>query len=367
MRTQNRWFYRLFRQDEEGGLASFEEVFGRPPEEAFNRPNPFDGLDDDDDDDAAPPPASDAGDDDGADGAAPGDDADADDDEDGSGDDAPALAEWEAEMQKRFAPGTFTEEGWKAYRNMEALVSRRIGEPDPGAAAPPAEPTPPPRPLLGQVAEIQTEEQLFNEAQARPREVAMWAIDNQERLSPEQYETVMNIWFASNPHQYQMFWSRAQIDGVMGMVEEKFSHETAHQVENARNDGLKAALADNPLIEQYKPQLGQYMIANPHLNDWVNNLRTSAEVKSAVEAIFYMMAGPELGKQVVENKAAQEAARLEAERLAAEAEAENVAATGAARTQRRSARARPPASGAALSDDEYAAGIQDKILNMPNR
>lgn len=356
----DRWFYRLYRAEEEG-MASFEEVFGRSPDEAFDRANPFDGqVDDDADDDE-----SDADDDEPDDAAAEGDADDNEGDDAEGDDDAPALAEWEVEMQKRFAPGTFTEEGWKAYRNMEILVSKKTADPEP---TPPAEePAAPPRPLLGSVAEIQTEEQLYNEAQGRPREVAMWAIDNQERLSPEQYENVMNIWFASNPHQYQMFWRQVDAQGLMGVVEEKFSHETAHQVETARDQGLKQALTENPLINQYRQQLGQYMQANPHLNDWVNNLRTTAEVKSAVEAVFYMMAGPELGRQVVENKAAQEAARLEAEAAAAENGEQAEGTAAAARTPRRSARPRPPASQASMPDDEYAAGIQNKILNMPVR
>lgn len=362
----NRWFYRLHEANDDsgGGLASFEEVFGRPPEEAFNRPNPFDGLGgDDEDDDLAPGVAADAGEE----GAAPGDDDEEDDDEDGSGDDAPVLAEWEVEMGKRFAPGTFTEEGWKAYRNLEVLYSRGGQQPPAAPPAPETPPAPAPTPLLGSVAKIETEEQLYNEAAAKPREVAMWAIDNQEVLSPEQYENVMNIWFASNPHQYQTFWSQVNNQGVMGMVQEHFQHETAQQMENAREEGLKAALTDNPLIDQYRQPLGQYMLANPHLNDWVNGLRTKAEVKSAVEAIFYMMAGPELGKQVVEHKAAGEAARLEAERIAAEEAAVADTAAGAARTTRRSAQPRKPAGAPAISEEEYAKGIQDKILNMPTR
>lgn len=354
----NGWFHRLHEANDDaggGGLASFEEVFGRPPEEAFNRPNPFDGPDEDDDEPLTPGAAAD--DDDGAGGAAPGDDDD--DDDDGSGNPPATLAEWETEMQKRFAPGTFTEEGWKAYRNMEQLVSRRAPEPEPAPTPPP----PTPVPLLGSVAEIQTEEQLYNEAAAKPREVAMWAIDNQERLSPEQYENVMNIWFASNPHQYQTFWSQINNQGVIGMVQEQFQHETAQQMEQARDEGLKAALSDNPLIEQYRQPLGQYIVANPHLREWIDSLRTKGEVKSAVEAIFYMMAGPELGKQVVEHKAATEAARLEAERVAAEEAAAADTSAAAARTPRRSAAARRP-PGAAISDDDYAKGIQDKILNM---
>lgn len=357
MRTlMDRWFYRLFEANDDGGMASFEEVFGRPPEEAFNRPNPFDGLGDDDEEPLAPgdvvpdPPADD-------------DEGDEDEDETEEYDDTPALAEWEVEMGKRFAPGTFTEDGWKAFRSLETEFSRR----SPAAPPAPEAPAPAPTPLLGSVAKIETEEQLYNEAAAKPREVAMWAIDNQEILSPEQYENVMNIWFASNPHQYQMFWQRAQIDGVMGMVQEQFQHETAQQMEQARDEGLKAAITENPLINEHRQQLGQYMLANPHLNDWVNSLRSKAEVKSAVEAVFYMMAGPELGRQVVEHKAASEAARIESERVAAEAETAAAAAAGAARTPRRSAQPRKPAADAQLSDEEYAKGMQDYLLKMPSR
>lgn len=361
----NRWFYCLHEANDDAGMASFEEVFGRPPEEAFNRPNPFDGLDDGEGDDDADDADGDA--------AAGGDSGDASDegdqgDDGGDDDGTPALAEWEVEMSKRFAPGTFTEEGWKAFRSLEVEYSRRPPAPPEPPAAPEPPVAPPRRLLPGSTGEINTEEDLFGLAQTSPQEAAMWALDNRDRLSPDQYNTVMNVWFASNPQEYLDFRDRAILQAQQENMQQMFQHETALQMENARGTGLKEALAENPLIDQYRPQLGQYMLDNPHLNDWVNSLRTTHEVKSAVEAIFYMMAGPELGKQVLEHKATQEAARLEAERIAA---ANGTAAEGsaaAARTTRRSAQPRTTApAGSQISEEEYAKGIQDKILNMPAR
>lgn len=356
----NRWFYRLYRSEEGGGLASFEEAFGRPPSEAFTGRNVEPSFTQDppaDPDDEETPPAAgapaDDPDGDEGDGAAPGEG------EEGEGDDE--LADWQQEMAARgFEPDAFNEVGWRTYRNMEIAFSQRT----PAAEEPVVEETPPPPRPLGGVAEIQTEEQLYGEAQTRPRETAMWALENRERLSDEQYNNVMNMWFVSNPNEYQEFRERALIQGMLEHVGERFQHETAFQMDQARDAGINMALAESPLIEQYRQPLGQYLKDNAHLNDWINNLRSPAEVKSAIEAVFYMMAGPELGRMVVEQKAAAEAARIEAETAEGENGAAADTAAASARTTRRSATPRSSVPGQQLSDEEYAKGIQDKILNI---
>lgn len=356
-------------------MIGFEEAFGRPPEQAFDGPDLFarpaaaaDDDEDEDDDDAGagapPPPAADDGTPPPAPPAEGGTPL-----EGGAG--AAALAEYQQEMVARgFQPDDYSERGWKTYRELETRFSQRPPEQQPAPPAPAAEPTPPPRPLGGTVSTIETEEQLYSEAQTRPRETAYWALENRERLSEEQFDNVMNLWFVNNPYEFLRFQMGSFAEGFGGQIREEFQHETAAQFEQARAEGLQTAYDDEivgPLLQQYRPQLSQYMRDNPHLNDWVNGLRTAPQVKQAVEAVFFMMAGPELAKEVTAARGRQAAAAGEPPPPPAGTPpaAEPPDPAAAAGSVRRSAAPRTAGQGQ-MNDDDYAKGIQDRILN-PSR
>lgn len=335
-------------------MVSVEEAFGR----SWPGTTPPAPPDEPDDDDA------------GATGDEGGDEGDAgaqlEPDDTGEGGDEGDEGEGEPELEwvrRGFAADDFTERGWKTYRELETRFSQTRPV-EPGAAPPaPDEPAkPPPAPLRpGGIAEIKTEEDLYGWAQVAPKDAAMFALEQRERLSDEQFETVMNNWFASNPTQYMqqvLSWNNEIIEERQ---REAQVNQDAHYLNQIRDIGIEQATAELPMISDYGPELADFMEANPHLNQWVEGLRTPDQVKSALHSIFYQMAGPKLAQQILEQQVQTSVEQREREAAQAAAEAEQSTNASKAQSTRRST---APAPG---TEEAYDDAIRDIVLNPSRR
>lgn len=332
-------------------MVSFEEAF--PGVTPFGSTGDSGGAADDPPSDPPADPPSDpdpVAPADGGDGGAPPPDPDPNA---GAGEPPATDPEWVA---RGFAPEDFTEKGWQTYRSLETRFSQTRPVTEPALEEPPA--PPPPVPLRPGVdgGEIDTEEKLYSYAQRAPRDAAMFALENRERLNDEQFELVMNNWFASNPTQYMqqvMAWNNE-------IQEERYreqqAEKDAHYLNTIRDTGIEQAVAELPMIADYRAELAAFMEENPHLNTWVEGLSTAAQVKSALHSIFYQMAGPKLAQQILESQVATSVAATAAAEAKAAEEAAAAEQTTKAQSTRRST-AKPP-------DDEQAYGdaIRERIL-----
>lgn len=271
-------------------------------------------------------------------------------------------AGWQAEMAQRgFAPDAFNEVGWRTYRSLEQAFSSRQTQPDP-PAAPPA---PPPSPILpGNVGEIRTQEDLYTFAQADPRAAAMFAVENRPRLTDDQFNTVMTHWGQSDPWGMTQFMAAATTEMAQQQAAEASEAQQAFYRDQIQDLGIAAAIEELPMIETYREQLGGFLEANPHLNDWLESLSSPEEIKGGITTLFYQMAGPQLAAQIlqqqVQSQVQQQAAAAAAEeqRIADEAA---LAANGRAGSMRRNS-AEPPSRTPGAQDGNSDEDIQARIL-----
>jgi hypothetical protein len=323
-------------------MVSFEEAFGINPETGQESgglseldPDPPE-PDDDEDDDTDDPPEDGTP----ADGEAP----------------AAGSEEWRQEMLARFPGGEA--DAWRAYRELETRFSQRPPEAPP-APPPAAEEQPPPSPLLpGGVNEIRTEEDFVALVQANPEQGRDFALNNKAMLNEDQFNYAMNVWAAANPFQAMQEIAMAHSELLREQQQEADAEREAHYMKTIQDEGIRNAVAELPMINEYREDLAKFVDANPHLTTWIEGLRTAEQVKSALHSIFYQMAGPKLSQQILEQQVARgvEEAKQREQQAAADAEAQANAKKG--RTMRRSTAQPEPGD-----DEGYAAAMQDRILN----
>jgi len=264
----------------------------------------------------------------------------------------PPAGETPDQVVERLYAGKYktVEELERGYQEANKLLSQRGQQQEP----PPAEPEAPPKMLFkGDINEIVNEEQLFKWAQTDPEAAAMFAMQNHERMDQPTFDTVMDAWVAQQP-----FKAIAQIQSWQAdILREEFAERQAVQdhayMEQVADQGIEAALAEMPLMAEHQHDLGVYIEQNPQLNNMITAARTPGELKQALHAIFYMMAGPKLAQQALEMQVAQRV--TEEQRVAAEAEA--AAAVGKASTITRNS-APPPSN-----EQEYGDLIRDMVLH----
>lgn len=337
----NRIYYQ---QDESGGgMVSFEEAFGRDPftGEATPEPDPPEDTPPADEPEDGEPVEEPEAEPVAQDGAAP----------------APGSDAWRADMLQRFPNGE--SDLWKSYRELEARFSQT--RPSEVPPTPEPEPPPPPAPLRpGSVGDINTEEDLFAYAQADPKGAADFALQNRERLNDTQFNAVMNNWFAVSPFEASQAMAWAQAEALREQIAEQNAEKDAHYLSSIRDQGIAAAVAELPMIEQYREEMATFVESNPHLQQWVEGLTTADQVKSALHSIFYQMAGPKLSQQILEQQVARSVQAREAEAAAAAATAAAEESTQKAKSQRRS-------TAAPSGEESYDEQIQQAILSPGKR
>lgn len=332
------YFRRFMNSDESGGggdeMISFGEAFGVNPDGSKWEPEPDEPAADD------PPPE-------GGEGVAtdpPSTDPVA----------TPASTETPGEAVERLFGGKYksVEELEKAHKELTTAWDSR-GPATPPPAEQPPEPKAPPL-FKGDIGEIKTEADLYQAAANDPEGAAMFAMENHERLSQEQLDTVMNNWLSVQP------WKAMQTISAWNtqMMRDEFADRQRVQdeayINRVRDDGIEAAVKELPMLKDYGDDLSEYIESNPKLSAMVDAAQTPGEVKDALTAIFFMMAGPKLAQQALE---AQVAAKVQAA-SAAEASAAAAANTGKAQTISRNT-APPPGQ----SEDDYDEKIRQMILN----
>jgi len=248
----------------------------------------------------------------------------------------------------------------EADKKLQQLLAERQQWQRQAQPEPEPEPEEAPRPLFkGDTAEIKTEADLYNWAAADPEAAAMFAMQNHERLDPRQMDDVMNNWIAAQPWKATTTIQAWQTQMLREEFAEQRALADAHVIDQIRDAGIKQAIADQPLLEEHSQELGEYIEANPHLNQMVEGARTAAEVTNALHAIFYMMVGPKLATQVLES---QVEARVKAEAAAErKAKREAEAAASASRATSISRNTAPPPGGA--TDEAYDKRVQQMILD----
>lgn len=349
-------FFRIYFNSDEGGGGGFDddpisfgEAFGINPDGSKYEADPADA-------DADPPDPTPSGGD-GSD-AEPGD-ATTPPAAPADGDAAPA-GETPDQLVERLYAGKYksVEELEKAHRELTARFDGR----DPKADQQP--PVEKPVPLFkGDVSEIKTQADLFSWAESDPEAAAMWTMENHERLSEAQVNSVMDNWIASQPWKAMQEIHAWQTQMMRDEFAERQAIQDMHYTKSMRDQGIEMAIKEQPLLQEHSQELGQFIKANPHLNQMVEGAQTAEEVKGALHAIFYMMAGPKLSQQALE---AQVAARVKAEEKAKKDAEKQAAADAAAATATTIGRntATPPGGD---DSDEYTKAMQEKILNPSGR
>lgn len=259
----------------------------------------------------------------------------------------PEPTEWEKRGLKT------TEDVWKSYRELETRFSQRDSQ-----APAPAQETPPPAPapsvplFKGEVSDIKTEADLYNWAAADPASAALFAMENHERLNAEQLNNVMDNWLAREPWKAISHISSWNLQMARDEFAERQAVQDAHYLDTMRDSGIKAAIAEQPMLKEYQHQLGEFIEQNPKLQQMVDAARTADELKQALHGIFYMMSGPKIATQLLEAQVTQQLADKAAADAAAAAEATTQRATSMNRNT-----AAPPGENDTLDD-----AIRAKIL-----
>lgn len=244
------------------------------------------------------------------------------------------------------------EEMEKAYQELQREFSKRQAAPPEPTPEPTPEPAP--KPLFkGEVSEITNEAQLYELATSDPEAAAMFAMENHARLNEDQFNTVMNAWIAQQPFKAIQTMHAWQAELMREEFAERGRVQEEAYVNDMRDKAIDAAVAEQPLLAEYADQLGDYIAEHPQLTQMVDGARTVAELSSAIQAIFFMMAGPQLSKQALE---AQVAARVN-QQTAEEAAAAAAAATQSASSLQRNTAA-PPSD-----EQEYGDALRDMVLN----
>lgn len=215
---------------------------------------------------------------------------------------------------------------------------------------------PPPVPLFkGETAEIKTEQDLFTWAQADPEAAAMWAMGEHGRMSPETLNTVMNHWIASSPWQATTAIHAWQAQ----MLREEFAEQRQlaeqHALGQIRDAGIELAVQEQPLMADYGDELSDFIDKNETLGKLVEAATTPQQLSKALQAAFFVMAGPKLSEQALTAKVAAEVkAAAKAERDAKAAEEASKAVT----TTRNTGVPQAPDG-----DDAYGDAMRDAVLN----
>lgn len=270
---------------------------------------------------------------------------------------APAGETPDQQVARLFAGKYKTvEEMERGYKELERTFSSRPADGQQPGAQPVAEA--PKMPLFkGDTAEIKTEADLYGWAAADPEAAAMFAMENHDRLNPEQLDTVMNNWIANQPWkatQTILAWNTQMMRDEQA---ESRRVQDEHYFNQIRDTGIEQAIAKQPLLQQHAKELGEYIEANQHLMQMVDGAKTAEEVSNALTAIFYMYAGPQIASQALEHRVALEVAETERKRL--EKEAATAAAANVGRATSISRNTAPPPSDGADYDEQ----IRDRILN----
>ena len=350
------YFYRLFESNDGGGAGfdedpiSFGEAFGVNPDgspyvapEPTPDPPPVPTPDPEPTPPATPEPP---------DPTPPG--------ENGAGntpgDATPPAGETPDQVVERLYGGKYktVEELEKAHKELTAAWDGRGPQAKPQATPEPEPPAEPPRPLFkGDLTEVANEEQLFRWVRTDPEAAAMFAMANSERMAQDTFDTVMDAWVAQQPFKAMARITEWNNQVLREEIAERQAAQDQAYMEQVADRGIDEALAEMPLMAEHQHDLGVFIEQNPQLEQMVAAARNPGELKNALQAIFYMMVGPQLAQQVLES---QVAARVTEEQRAA-AEAAAAAAAGKATTITRNS-APPPSN-----EQEYGDMIRDMVLN----
>jgi hypothetical protein len=253
---------------------------------------------------------------------------------------------------------------WKHYTNLRTRFSQ--GERGEAAPAPEPEPEPeaPPSWLahqfqsLGEIPtdglSVQQRNELGELMQIDPKAAGLWAVKNSELLTEEEFAAVQNSWATSDPWGHRRYWDQAAEQIRQEQMAERIDPAIGVVNDQQQNLGVNMALQEFPLIAEHRQEFGEWIEANPQLDEQLSQMTDPAQIKSAMITLFNTWYAP---RALTELHAAREenAARIAKEQ--ADAEAAQAAIEKQQRGARTATRSAPatPAGGEASADDIRAA------------
>jgi len=343
-------YFRRYMQTDEGGGGGFEddgepvpfgEVFGINPDGS-----PYEAEEADSTPPADPAPTP----------AAPEAPAEAPDP-------APRPGETPSEAAERIFAGKYKsvdelEKGYgEADKKLQELLRERQQWQQQQQKPEEAEPS---KPLFkGNITEIQSEAQLEAWAVTDPEAAALFAMEHHDRIDQDMVDKVCNHWIASQPMKAISTitaWN-AQI------LREEFAEQRQladqHALGQIRDQGIDLAIKEQPLMQGYTEQLGEFIERNEPLARIVEAATSPDQLSKALQAAFFVMAGPQLSQDALTAKVAAEVKAQEKAQREAKAAAEAEAARAAVTTTTRNTGVPSTPDG----DDAYGDAIRSKILN----
>lgn len=286
------------------------------------------------------------------------------DDAGGSGD-GPVVkpGETPAEAAERIFAGKYKsvedlEKGYsEADKKLQQLLAERQQWQRQQEQEPEAEP---PKPLFkGNTTVIESEQQLEEWAVADPEQAALFAMREHERIDPELVDKVCNHWIASQPMKAISTITAWQSQILREEWQEQRQLADQHALGQIRDSGIDLAVKELPLMQGYMEELGEFIEQHESLGRIVEAATSPEQLSKALQAAFFVMAGPRLSEQALTAKVAAEVKEQEKAERAAKAAAEAEAARASATTTTRNT----GVPGTPDGEDAYGDAIRAKILD----
>lgn len=210
-------------------------------------------------------------------------------------------------------------------------------------------------PRVGLSVEQRT--QLADLMQVDPKSAALWALQNQEHMDPQDFKAVQNHWAQNDPYEYTEFRTALALHLQQQSRQAEEGPRAEYVLTQQREFAIQRAKEALPLMEERSEEFGDWLASpeNRPISQMLDSIQDPERLRMALVSAFYQYAGPNLYQEMVTSHG--RAAALEAER-AALVESENAAREAASRggrTQTRTAAAAPDGGGDA--DDALRALI----------
>lgn len=221
----------------------------------------------------------------------------------------PAIPEGEPEGDKLYA-GKYKspedlESAYSALESKLGEMGNELGELK--KLVQPEEPQPQHIPLTNDVVEWITEQ-----AQERPADAAVWALQNQPAL----YDTVMETWFEIDPRRASQFERRLEMESIQRQFEEKLAPIAgpvrAQGELGALNGAFEKVKQELPDLDAMAPAMQQAVETMPHLQMILASGQPDAR-EQFFKALYFAAKGLSGGTptpEVIAASSAEEARRL---------------------------------------------------------
>lgn len=188
--------------------------------------------------------------------------------------------------------------------------------------------------------------QLADLMTADPKAAALWALQNQQYMEPQDFKAVQNNWAQADPYEYNEFRDAIRTHMQETARAEAEESRNAYVLEQQRTSAINDAKTALPIMEERGEEFGKWLEApeNKDISAMLDGIQDPGRLRNALVSAFYQFAGPQLYTELVQSH--QQAAQLEAERQAeAAAAAQQQAQTGRrASTQTRTAASSTPSA-----------------------